>query len=132
MKKKLLIVTFLIAILTFNTTAYAKTIAFEISRDNGAFFVTNNKKDLTGSKWKISNANTMFSNFRENVDVIGFRTRSTSKAPLSAYHTFSKFVHRYELPYTNTPSMRQELRLYSQIDSTSSSQYLQIQGEWIS
>lgn len=132
MKKKILVFTLLMALFAFNATAYAKTIAFEINKSDGAILVTTNTKDLSGSEWKISNSNTTYSNFIENSDVIGFRTRNTSGTALSAYHTFSKFVYRYSLPYTTTPATGQTLRLHSQVDSTGQYNNIKFEGEWVS
>lgn len=132
MKKKVIITTCLLTMLMCSSTCFAKGISFKINRSEGAKIVATNTKDLSGTEWKISNFDTNYSNFVENRDVIGFRTRDTSGKVLSGYHTFGKYVYRYSLPYTSTPANGTTLKLHSQIDSKGKYDNIKFEGEWIS
>ncbi len=114
MKKRILAMTCLLTMLMCGSTCFAKDIKFEITKSAGVQQVATNTKDLSGSVWKISNQNTTYSNFSENKDVIGFRVKRASGASASAYHTFSKFVYRYSLPYSSTPAQGETLKLNTQ------------------
>lgn len=124
--------TCLLTMLMCGSTCFAKDIKFQITRIQGVQQVTTNTKDLSGSEWKISNIKTAYSNFVEDKDVIGFKAKRASGASASAYHTFSKFVYRYSLPYTSTPSQGETLRLNTQIDSKGKYETIKFEGEWIS
>ena len=135
MKRKLLGILG-VAIVSFNAlgaTVFAKPISFSIKKADGSVFVTNNKKELGGSQWQISNFDTLYSNFIQDRDVVGFRTKSSDNiSNYSNYHTFSKFVYRYSLPYITTPAMNTTLRLNTQIDSSSAFSVVKFEGEWVS
>lgn len=124
--------TCLLTMLMCGSTCFAKDIKFQITRSQGVQQVTTNTKDLSGSEWKISNIKTAYSNFVEDKDVIGFKAKRASGASASAYHTFSKFVYRYSLPYTSTPSQGETLKLNTQIDSKGKYDTIKFEGEWIS
>ena len=106
----------------------------------GNVFITDNTKDLSGSVWKISNFDTAYSNFVPSTDpidgkydVIGFKVwNSNSTVAYSDYHTFSRFVNRYELPYATTPASGAPLRLNGRVDSTGFFSAINFEGEWIS
>ncbi len=132
MKKRILAMTCLLTMLMCGSTCFAKGIAFKITRSEGVKQVATNTKDLSGSVWYISNQNTTYSNFIQNKDVIGFRVKRESGASASAYHTFSRFVNRYSLPYTNTPNQGEPLKLNAQIDSEGQYDEIKFEGEWIS
>jgi hypothetical protein len=135
MKKKLSFMSaFLVATLIFGSmTASAMSIQFNISKSDGAVWVASNTKDLSGSNFQISNMNTSYSNFVEDADVIGFRVKNPAgTVSYSGYHTFSKFVYRYSLPYTTTPATSASLRLNAQVDSAGQYNNVQYEGEWIS
>ena len=132
MKKRILAMTCVLTMLMCGSTCFAKGIAFQITRSEGVKQVTTNTKDLSGSVWYISNLDTTYSNFKEDKDVIGFKVKNTSDASVSAYHTFSKFVYRYSLPYTSTPAQGATLRLNTQIDSKGQYNTIKFEGEWIS
>ncbi len=133
MKKKLMSA-LLVATLVFGSiTASAKSISFNISKDDGAVSVATNTKDLSGSYFQISNLDTEYSNFIEDKDVIGFKVKnSAGTTSYSAYHTFSKFVYRHSLSYTTTPSSGASLKLNAQVDSTGLFNNIKFEGEWIS
>lgn len=132
MKKRILAMTCLLTMLMCGSTCFAKGITFQITKSEGVKQVTTNTKDLSGSVWKISNLNTSYSNFVEDKDVIGFKAKRASGASASAYHTFSKFVYRYSLPYTSTPAQGETLKLNTQIDSKGQYNSIKFDGEWIS
>ena len=132
MKKRILAMTCLLTMLMCGSTCFAKGIAFQITKSDGVKQVTTNTKDLSGSVWKISNMDTTYSNFVEDKDVIGFKSKRASGASASAYHTFSKFVYRYSLPYTSTPAQGETLKLNTQIDSKGQYDSIKFEGEWIS
>lgn len=132
MKKRILVMTCLLTMLMCGSTCFAKEIKFPITRSEGVKQVATNTKDLPGSVWKISNLDTAYSNFVEDKDVIGFKAKRASGASASGYHTFSKFVYRYSLPYTNTPDLRESLKLNAQIDSKGQFDSIKFEGEWIS
>ena len=131
-KKFLVLLIILVLTISLGLTAFAKPISFEIKRSQGARCIADNTKDLTGSQWQISNMNTAKSDFVAGYDVIGFRTRNPSGSALSDYHTFSKFVYRYSLPYTSTPAKGAALKLHTQIDSKGYFDFINFDGEWIS
>ena len=132
MKKKIFLATVLSVMTLFGSNVFAKNIEFSIGSGQ-VIQVTTNTKDLSGSKWMITNSKVNYSTFVEGSTVVGFKTKNPSTGgDYSAYHTFSRFVYRYELPYTTTPSMRANLALNSQIDSTSRYDMTNFFGEWVS
>ena len=131
MTKKILAFFCLLAILAGGSTAFAKTIRFEVYRDEGATQVTTNRKEIAGSKWYVSNQDTSYSNFKENKDVIDFRTLNKNNDAISTWHSFSKFVYRYALNYTSTPANNAELRLNSRVNSKSEYVWIAYEGEWL-
>jgi len=124
----------LLAVFAFgSTTAFAKQLHFEIFRSDGVVWVESNTKDLSGDKFYISNLDTVYSNFIEDQDVIGFRVKNPeATVSYSDYHTFSKFVYRYPLTYITTPTKGASLRLNAQIDSKGMYDYIKFEGEWVS
>lgn len=124
----------LLGILVFGSvTASAKSIQFNISRSDGVVWVASNTKDLYVDEFKISNQNTAYSNFIEGQDVIGFRVKNPAgTVSYSSYHTFSRFVYRYTMPYVSAPYQGADLRLNSQIDSLGQYNNIKFDGEWIS
>lgn len=131
MTKKILAFFCLLAILAGGSTAFAKSIRFEVYRDEGAIQVTKNTKDMAGSKWKISNLDTSYSNFKEDEDVIDFRTLNKNNDVISKWHSFSKFVYRYSLDYTSTPADNAEVRLNAKVNSKSKYSWIAYDGEWL-
>lgn len=132
MKKRILAMTCLLTMLMCGSTCFAKGITFNITKSEGVKRVATNTKDLAGSEWKISNLDTTYSDFIEDEDVIGFKVKNASDTPVSRYHTFSKFVYRYPLPYTSTPGQGSSLKLNAQIDSRGQHNSIAYDGEWIS
>lgn len=133
MKRIVLIVFTLVAILAFHSTAFAKNIQFTAWKGDLATYVDTNTKDLSGSQWKISNQQKAPSDFIQDQDVVGFKVWNPGcTTAYSGYHTFSKFVDKYSLPYSTTPAMNTTLRLNAQIDSSSAHSHATFVGEWIS
>jgi|GEM_PF-3016527 len=134
MKKFSFMMGLLVSVFVFGSiTSFAMDISFDIDRSDGVVWVASNTKDLSGSQFMISNLDTSYSNFVEDSDVIGFKVKNPAgTVSYSGYHTFSKFVYRYNLTYTTTPAMNSSLRLNSQIDSQGLYDNIRYDGEWIS
>ncbi len=133
-KKAAILTIFMAAVLTVGSIpAFAKPISFSICRSEGVKTVEYNTKDVSGSTWYISNFDTTYSNFVENRDVIGFKTKGRyNDVAYSDYHTFSRFVNRYPLAYTSTPASGADLKLNAQVDSDGQFSCMQYEGEWVS
>jgi len=132
-KKAAILTIFMAAVLTVGSIpAFAKDISFSIYKTNGEITVDTNTKDLSGSTWYISNQNKGGSNFIEDKDVIDFRVmNSSASSAYSGYHSFSKFVDRYPLLYTTTPSMGTSLTLRALVDNNGQYNYIHYVGEWV-
>jgi hypothetical protein len=129
MKKKVVLLS-LVMVLALVGSALAKEIKFAITKQDGSVYITDNRKDLPGSYWEISNVDAGYSDFVENFDVIGFRVRDVNDNYMSDYEEITEFCYRKQLPYTTLPTQGSALRLRAQIADRSFYNSLKFEGEW--
>ena len=136
MKKHFKFFIALIALVSmFTVTAYAKATPFNISKDDGNQYITDNTKDRTDNVWLITISTstppsyTDWWPFTPNVDVVGYRVRKyagwgVSSTAMSNYHTFTNYVTNYQF---NVNHLRGIRSYFSYCDRTS---YHEEQKAW--
>lgn len=132
MKKTRLVAAFLLICSVFSISAGAADLDFGIRKVDGAKWVRDNTKDLSGNYWYLSNYDIGDSNFVAGKDIVGFRVWNGAKdRAYSEYEIISDFTHEQPFPYSTTPNMYSSLWLRSQVDSNSYYSGCHYVGAWL-